>query len=93
MMTKKDFVALADLIKVRRWKERDGAGLFIQDLADFLEGQNPRFLRHRWLDYVQGFCGPNGGAVRNRDACGHTVCWEAARDEGTGRPVRCIDKG
>jgi hypothetical protein len=60
-MSKKDFIALADLIKARCWNEREGAGLFVRDIADFCEGQNPRFNRQRWLDYLAGKCGPNGG--------------------------------
>jgi hypothetical protein len=63
-MTKKHFIELADLIKERRWNERNGAGLFVHDLADFCESMNPRFNRQRWLDYLAGRCGPNGGRVR-----------------------------
>lgn len=31
-------------------------------LADFCVIQNPRFNRERWLAYIAGECGPNGGA-------------------------------
>ena len=34
------------------------------EIADFCRSQNPRFNRDRWLDYIAGECGPNGGAVR-----------------------------
>jgi len=83
MLTKKDFIALADVIRelmptpnahadsgvyhipgdsftgaVRQWeKTRD-------TLADFCAAQNPRFNRSRWLAYIAGTCGPNGGAVK-----------------------------
>lgn len=33
------------------------------ELADFCIEQNGRFNRHRWLDYIKGECGPNGGKV------------------------------
>jgi hypothetical protein len=32
-----------------------------RDLADFCGEQNSRFNRERFIDYVQGMCGPNGG--------------------------------
>lgn len=41
---------------VRQWeKTRD-------TLADFCARQNPAFKRQLWLDYIEGKCGPNGGA-------------------------------
>ena len=73
MMSKKDFIHLADVVKSyepinlrqqdarasaehRMWETmRDG-------LASFCAGQNPRFMRDRWLAYIAGECGPNGGA-------------------------------
>ena len=33
----------------------------IAELADFCASQNSRFDRDRWLAYVAGECGPNGG--------------------------------
>jgi len=33
-------------------------------LADFCAAQNPRFNRARWLAYIAGEVGPNGGAVK-----------------------------
>lgn len=33
-------------------------------LADFCQAQNPRFDRARWLAYIAGECGPNGGQVK-----------------------------
>lgn len=30
-------------------------------MADFCQSQNPRFNRERWLAYINGSCGPNGG--------------------------------
>ena len=65
-MSKKDFIALADII--RKVNADDSATPFtdfqIDELADFCRGQNPNFDRDRWLDYIAGRCGPSGGAVK-----------------------------
>lgn len=34
------------------------------ELADFCKSQNGRFDRERWLGYIAGENGPNGGAVK-----------------------------
>jgi hypothetical protein len=70
-MTKKHFIALADRIKdANRTAENDstmkGYRFSLQNinvLADFCQSQNPRFNRKRWLAYIAGECGPNGGKV------------------------------
>jgi hypothetical protein len=38
-----------------------------ESLADFCQSQNPRFDRARWLDYIAGKCGPNGGKSKAKD--------------------------
>ena len=68
-MTKKTFIALADAI--RRANHR--ATLLdiskpygtdaISDLADFCQSQNSNFNRERWLGYIAGTNGPNGGTL------------------------------
>lgn len=67
-MTKQHFIALADYI--RDWQANAQAEPYVfpelyQDhiimLASFCESQNPRFNRQRWLDYIAGKVGPNGG--------------------------------
>jgi hypothetical protein len=68
-MSKKHFVALADSIREHnRLAKFNGETAFTVDqlaaLARFCTNQNPRFKRERWLDYIAGDCGPNGGAVR-----------------------------
>lgn len=77
-MTKKDFIALADLVRAARPKfgtgdpdDKFGQGLRAAwedmrgKLADFCAASNPRFNRSRWLDYIDGICGPSGGKVKN----------------------------
>lgn len=69
-MSKKDFIALADAIKAYQNLTSEGLPLMqiftdnqIKMLADFCQSQNPRFNRYRWLAYIAGECGPNGGKV------------------------------
>ena len=74
-MTKKHFIALADSLRLqkplkpcplgneyflgalRQWESMRN------DLANFYQSQNPNFNRERWLAYIAGECGPNGGKV------------------------------
>jgi hypothetical protein len=56
-MTKKHFIALADAIRA----DRTFTNYQLITLAEFCRDQNPRFDRERWLDYIAGKCGPNGG--------------------------------
>ena len=59
-MSKKHFIALADAIK-------NGTALItltqvqIEALADFCRAQNSNFNRDRWLGYIAGTNGKNGG--------------------------------
>jgi hypothetical protein len=70
-MTKKDFIALADEIRsFNECSDPDGitatipfSEFQIGALANVCEGQNPAFNRSRWLDYIAGKCGKNGGKV------------------------------
>lgn len=66
-MTKRHFIALADAVRNLSTHD-DGESLelahVIETLADFCQSQNPNFNRERWLAYVAGECGPNGGAVK-----------------------------
>lgn len=36
--------------------------MIMRRLSDFCSDQNPRFDHHRWIGYIKGECGPNGGA-------------------------------
>lgn len=64
-MSKKHFIALADMIRASRssnpqsWRQGE-----VRELAEFLRSQNPAFKADRWFDYIDGKCGPNGGAVK-----------------------------
>lgn len=62
-MTKKHFIALADAIRgmqpvpLTDWQ--------IEQFALFCSNQNPRFNRERWLGYIAGTNGKNGGAIKH----------------------------
>lgn len=66
-MSKRDFIVIAEAL--RQTKPKDGAALdshaqWQQDcnaIADVLRGTNPRFLRERWLGFIDGTNGPSGG--------------------------------
>jgi len=69
-MSKKHFIALADAIREHNAKvDRSFPGyttcMFnesqIMALANFCKSQNPDFKRDRWLGYIAGTCGKNGG--------------------------------
>ncbi len=67
-MTKKHFIALADVIRKENFltkvTEREPfANRAVNALADFCQSQNSNFNRERWLAYISGECGPNGGKV------------------------------
>ncbi len=72
-MTKKHFIALADAIREHN-AEADPETEFelgtafrqchIETLAQLCSEQNDRFDRERWLGYIAGNNGKNGGAVK-----------------------------
>ncbi len=71
-MTKKDFIALADAMRPLLVTDCDGAvrpsiavtGERVRTaLVAFCYDQNPYFDKDRWLGYLDGTCGPNGGKV------------------------------
>jgi len=66
-MSKKDFIALADMIRThnREFLENYRFNeMHLIALAEWCREQNPRFMRERWLDYIAGKCGKNGGAIK-----------------------------
>ena len=74
-MSKKHFIALADALRSVKPTAVDRPDLANRDakliagqwhmtvkaIADTLAADNPRFNRDRWLAYIAGECGPNGG--------------------------------
>jgi hypothetical protein len=65
-MTKKHTIALANAIREHNATIRGISAPFdagqINTLANFCAAQNPQFKASRWLDFIAGKCGPNGGA-------------------------------
>lgn len=70
-MTKKHFIELADAIRDHNsaaqrgfasYKEFDAVQL--DTLAKLCASVNPNFKRERWLEYIAGNCGKNGGTVK-----------------------------
>jgi hypothetical protein len=68
-MSKKHFIALADAIREHNKFTKtmgNAACPFtypqIKELARFCKAQNSNFNEDRWLAYITGKCGPNGGA-------------------------------
>lgn len=62
-MSKKHFIALADAIKGAVENEPFSEAQIVM-LADFCASQNQRFNRERWLGYIAGTNGKNGGHVK-----------------------------
>jgi len=67
IMSKKDFIALADAIREYNATPENVHMPFdayqLEHLADFCQSQNSRFMRDRWLGYIAGTNGKNGGKV------------------------------
>jgi len=60
IMSKKHFIALAKVIK---YSDAAFTRAQIMELASFCKSQNARFNTERWLAFIAGECGPNGGKV------------------------------
>jgi hypothetical protein len=60
-MTKKHFIALADSIRNEQSGDDNFTTRQLDVLADFCAWQNPKFNRERWLGYIAGTNGENGG--------------------------------
>jgi len=56
-MTKKDFIRLADYLRGLQVPPN-----VLQAICDFCKESNPRFMQDRFIRYLQGTCGPNGGS-------------------------------
>lgn len=68
-MSKKHFIALADMIREHNRLAANGGPYTtfttdqIDAIADFCRHQNSAFMRGRWVDYIDGQCGKNGGKI------------------------------
>ena len=68
-MTKPDFIALADYIRSHNVRSQQDLSCpefepkHILTLADFCRSQNHNFMRDRWIGYIAGTCGQNGGKI------------------------------
>lgn len=77
-MSKKHFIELADCLKALRPEFATSTTAesriaqashmsqwlsTVEELAKFCARHNSSFNRERWLDYIAGNCGPNGGKV------------------------------
>ena len=60
-MTKKNFIALADYLKDTVNYCPAFTPTQLEHLANFCHSQNPNFNRERWLRYIAGENGQNGG--------------------------------
>lgn len=63
-MTKKQFIALADYLRGAKSGHPIMNREVIGSLADFCASQNPQFNRERWLGYIYGWAGVNGGKTK-----------------------------
>ena len=61
-MTKKLLIKLADYLRDTDGYCEPFTDQQIEHLANFCSASNPNFKRERWLGYIGGHCGPNGGA-------------------------------
>ena len=62
-MNKKHFIMLADYIKdAQKFTDQPFTEAQIEHLANFCHHVNHNFKRDRWISYIKGECGPNGGA-------------------------------
>ena len=60
-LSKKHFIALADYLRDTKAYCEAFTPAQLEHLANFCLAQNCAFKRERWLDYIAGKCGKNGG--------------------------------
>ena len=62
-MSKKHFIALADYLRDTEGYCEPFTDAQIRHLANFCHAQNYNFKRERWINYIKGLCGKNGGKI------------------------------
>ena len=60
-MSKKDFIRLADYLRHIDMNDAKSAE-WLNAICDYCKASNPRFMRDRFIGYLTGKCGPNGGS-------------------------------
>ena len=78
-MSKRDFIALADALRAEKpgdnWNpnKKTQWELDVKAIANVCAASNPRFKQERWMSYIAGECGKNGGRLatepRQRVTC------------------------
>jgi hypothetical protein len=69
-MSKQDFIALADTIRIankyaaKHEEEPVFSPQALSALAGFCKSQNFAFMSGRWFSYIAGECEPNGGTIK-----------------------------
>ena len=63
-MTKKHFIRLAEYLRDTEGYCEPFTERQLYYLARFCSEMNVRFDRSRWLGYIAGTCGPNGGSIK-----------------------------
>ena len=83
-MTKKHFIRFAEYIRdASKYADAPFSDAQINHLADFCHEANPRFNRERWIGYIKGENGKNGGKRSATDyktvsaRCSLYVQWES----------------
>ena len=67
-MQKRHFITLANKLKGMHpscspvFDDIGAWHALVDSLADWCQSENPRFNRERWISYINGECGPNGGS-------------------------------
>jgi len=64
-MSKKDFIKLAEYLRDTEPYCEPFTFKQMDHLANFCHTTNPAFKRVRWLNYIAGRCGKNGGTVKH----------------------------
>jgi len=67
-MTKKHFIALADTLRIELKGELhpEDFQMVCNCLSGFCKSQNSSFKQERWIGYINGWCGPNGGRIKGQ---------------------------